>query len=203
MTKSDLYAFKAVFFDIDGTLYPIKHLNKQFRKLYLRHPFRTINFFKARKRVRGEQLKSEKNIITRDEFIEIQARTVNKDRNYFDPIYKDIRKNRKLPPFDGLKDLLLDLKSKGVMLGVLSDFPVETKLDELDLGVYFELKLSSEDCGFLKPDKRAFDYLLAHTNLKASDCLYVGDSVRKDIDGARNAGLSSLLVDELLSIIKQ
>ena len=186
---------KAVFFDIDGTLYPIKGLNRQFTRLYLFHPIKTVFFFKARKAVR-EALKNTSDTSTsREVFLLRQAESVFKDKDYFNKIYSDIVKKRKIAPFKGLESLLKELKSRNYVLGVMSDFPVENKLKELGLEKYFTYCLSSEDTGYLKPDVRAFDYILRVCGYKSNEILYIGDSRVKDYNGAMNAGMHAVLVD--------
>ena len=186
---------KAVFFDIDGTLYPIKGLNRQFMRLYLLHPIKTVCFFKARKAVR-EALKNTSDTSTsREVFLLRQAESVFKGKDYFNKIYSDIVKKRKIAPFKDLESLLKELKSRNYVLGVMSDFPVENKLKELGLEKYFTYCLSSEDTGYLKPDVRAFDYILRVCGYKSNEILYIGDSRVKDYNGAMNAGMHAVLVD--------
>lgn len=187
---------KAVAFDIDGTLYNIKHLNKQFTKAFLRHPFRTRLFFVARKNVRKLLENRNENILSRDVFLHLQTESVGKKDGYFDVVYKILRKNRKLPPFKEVDTFLSLLHSKGIICATLSDFPLETKLDELGLKNYFDITLSAEDCGFLKPNKKAFDYLLNALKVEPSECLYIGDSLTKDKNGAINSGMKALLLGE-------
>lgn len=203
MTKNELFSYRAVIFDIDGTLYPIKYLNRQFRKLYFSHPIITSNFFKARKLIRVKNSQLEYEQTNREEFLKLQAECIGKGKNYFDVFYKGLSRKRKLVPYNGIENLLIELKSKGITLGVLSDFPVETKLKELGLDEYFNIKLSTEDVGFLKPDIRAFKYLKKNLAVAPQECVYVGDSVTKDINGSKNAGFTPLLINELLSIIKE
>ena len=49
--------------------------------------------------------------------------------------------------------------------------------------------------GVEKPDPRIFDYALEALGLPASACLYVGDSVHFDVQGARAAGLHPVHLD--------
>lgn len=186
---------KTIFFDIDGTLYPIKGLNRQFVKLYVSHPIKAFLFFKARKRVRAFLLETNDASTNREVFLSRQAATVGKDKSYFDGVYSVLVKNRRIVPYEGLKELLIDLRSRGYILGTLSDFPVENKLKELGLDEFFQYKLSSEDCGYLKPDKRAFDYIERGTGISKTEILYIGDSITKDYNGSKNTGMSAVLVD--------
>lgn len=185
---------KAVLFDIDGTLYPIKYLNRQFFKLSLLTPLKSRNFFKARKLVRRNMLSRPEERLTREEFLVEQAKSVKKNVKYFDRVYRILQNKRRLIPYKHVKETLAELKNMGLILGVLSDFPVENKLKELGVEEYFDMTLSAENCAFLKPDRRAFEYILSEMNLNREECLYVGDSKRKDYDGAMNAGMRAELI---------
>lgn len=48
---------------------------------------------------------------------------------------------------------------------------------------------------YWKPDRRAFALISSHTGCRASECLYVGDSYEKDVQGALEAGMHACLVD--------
>lgn len=51
----------------------------------------------------------------------------------------------------------------------------------------------SDEIGAAKPDKKYFDYVLAHIpGASTENCLVIGDSLSADIKGAQNAGLDSL-----------
>ncbi len=57
---------------------------------------------------------------------------------------------------------------------------------------YFKEIVNSESCGFLKPDKKIFDYTLQKINAQCSDCLMIGDDLDADVIGARNAGIDHI-----------
>ena len=95
--------------------------------------------------------------------------------------------------FDGMSDFLSDL-SQVVPIALLSDFPIGCKLKALKIEGIADYVVSSEDIGRLKPSKLPFRLLYEHFNLSPGQVLYVGDSERKDVLGARNAGMKSLLI---------
>ena len=49
--------------------------------------------------------------------------------------------------------------------------------------------------GHLKTDKELFDGVLKKLKVKKADALMVGDSMPTDMEGAKNAGIKSVLVD--------
>lgn len=67
-----------------------------------------------------------------------------------------------------------------------------TKVERCHLTPYFRSVITSEDAGFMKPDIRFFTYVLGRLNLKASECLMIGDDLKVDILGAMNAGIDAV-----------
>ncbi|MFA6844127.1 MAG: HAD family hydrolase [Sphaerochaetaceae bacterium] len=112
-------------------------------------------------------------------------------RQFYDKwkrIYRNVR------PRAGLREAFEMVKQKGYRIAVLSDFPIEEKLRTLDIADLVDVALCSEDCGYLKPDSRAFSYLLEEVGLPANQVLYVGDSYQKDILGCQKMGMHSCLL---------
>ena len=57
----------------------------------------------------------------------------------------------------------------------------------------FKTVVSAETCGVSKPDPRIFDLMRARTgNPDPSSVLHVGDSLHSDVEGANEAGLTSV-----------
>jgi FMN phosphatase YigB (HAD superfamily) len=52
----------------------------------------------------------------------------------------------------------------------------------------------SSDCGMVKPSPRPFLKVLEEMQVNPKDALVIGDSVRRDLGGARAAGISCILV---------
>lgn len=60
---------------------------------------------------------------------------------------------------------------------------------------YFDTLIMSCDAGVAKPDPMIFELALEEAGADPGDSWMVGDSVRVDVDGALNAGLSAVLID--------
>ncbi|AWG42882.1 HAD family hydrolase [Candidatus Borreliella tachyglossi] len=189
---------KAVVFDLDGTLYPEIGMNL----LMLPEFLRNIRFFLAFKRVRKEirVFQSGRSVPSnRDELMSTQVEMLanylgfNKDRCEFllNKIYYGEtfgNKFRSLKPYSGVHNLIYSLKSRGVKLGVMSDFPIATRLSNL-LGIkdsFWDILYSSEDTGYLKPNKMAFLRITDELGINHQHVLYVGNSYEYDILGANN-----------------
>ena len=94
--------------------------------------------------------------------------------------------------------ILEELKKEGYKLAIVSNCPnnsVEPVIEKLDLGKYFDAVALSWKTGHLKTDKELFDGVLKKLKVKKADALMVGDSMPTDMEGAKNAGIKSVLVD--------
>jgi putative hydrolase of the HAD superfamily len=66
------------------------------------------------------------------------------------------------------------------------------KIDKLNIRPYFDTIIVSEEAGIKKPDKLIFALALKHLDLKAEDCIYIGDHPVNDVDGAHQAGMKTI-----------
>jgi putative hydrolase of the HAD superfamily len=109
--------------------------------------------------------------------------------------YRDIEELfARVKPFEGLKEALEALARGGLRLALLSDLPPARKLELLGLGGRFEAALCSEDSGALKPARAPFAMLASRLALAPGRILYVGNSPRIDLRGAKAAGMSAAIV---------
>ncbi len=202
--------YKAVCFDIDGTLYPAKVMNRRLLALGLRHPVFAMKYNRMRRSYRELQDGFEEDSSLNDASLRVREASIlqknygvcrNKDIGLVVDrleswIYRPMEKlYRKTTPYDGVVRTFQSLKEKGVLVGVFSDFPLFDKLGSMGLSRYVDFVASSEDVGFLKPSVHCFEYLLYNMDLKPDEVLYVGDSYSKDVVGAHNAGMNAVLVN--------
>ena len=66
------------------------------------------------------------------------------------------------------------------------------KLASAGLTHYFEETITSECCGYLKPDPRIFAHALERTGASAASSLMIGDNLECDVLGASNAGIDQV-----------
>jgi putative hydrolase of the HAD superfamily len=106
-------------------------------------------------------------------------------------------------PIARAREALHALLAAGVRLGVVSNAEgtCEARLLELAIcqvgpgpGAPVEIVVDSHVVGVEKPDPAIFGFALRAMGLDPARCLYVGDSVRFDVAGARAAGLRPVLV---------
>lgn len=181
---------KVIIFDIDGTLYPnlsmyIKVLPYVIKRFSLLRSFGKIrtkirklgeieDYFKIQSELLAEELGVKPE----------EARLIIEEK-----IYKELEEYiSRLKLFPNLRECLKTLKEHGFLLGVLSDFPVKTKMAALGLEGIWDLKISAEEVGYLKPHKKPFEKILEILKVNPEEVLYVGNSYKYDIIGAKNMG---------------
>lgn len=94
----------------------------------------------------------------------------------------------------GVEALLIRLKAKGIYLGIGSDmtsYIQNKKLEVLGLAEYFDSVVTSEEAGCDKPDSRIFHLCMEKAGCRAEECLFIGDNWKKDVAGACAAGMYS------------
>ncbi|MDA8346501.1 MAG: HAD family hydrolase [Thermaerobacter sp.] len=89
------------------------------------------------------------------------------------------------------------LRRRGISVGVISnsDGRVEEQLRLAGLRELFAVVVDSRVVGIEKPDARIFEFALQELSVAPQQALYIGDLLRADVDGARNAGMHALLLD--------
>ncbi|MBO6177253.1 MAG: HAD family hydrolase [Treponema sp.] len=187
---------KAVAFDIDGTLYPSW-------KLFIRMPvyfFRHIGFYLKFNKVRDKLHRT----APLGDFFEYQARlfgAISKiPASEAKKLIKQISYDgltpffRRIKPFPYAYESIKAMKDSGLKIGILSDFPPEQKEDIWGIRDLCDVCIGSEESGALKPSKYPFGILAQKLNLKPEEILYVGNSKKYDVLGAKNAGMKSVYI---------
>ena len=105
-----------------------------------------------------------------------------------------------LPFIDGMKELVLDLKSSGKKLFLLSNISIGfsekyKQVPELaELLSHFDGLVFSGPIGLIKPYKDIFNHLLSKYSLDADECIFIDDN-EKNINGSRDVGIEGYLFD--------
>ncbi|GAB4146082.1 MAG: YjjG family noncanonical pyrimidine nucleotidase [Bacteroidia bacterium] len=94
----------------------------------------------------------------------------------------------------GAKELLNELTGKFSLHIITNGFPEvqHHKIKNCGIEQYFEQVITSEGCGYNKPDVRIFEYSLRKSGGKKEEALMIGDDLHVDILGAKNAGWDSV-----------
>jgi putative hydrolase of the HAD superfamily len=104
---------------------------------------------------------------------------------------------KKIRLFPHVVETLEALRKNGITLGLLSDFPPETKLKNLGIFDCWDAIVSSEQVGYLKPDTASLLEMAKRMGAAPAQILYVGNSVSYDVAGAHKAGMKAALVSAL------
>lgn len=191
-----IYNIEAVAFDIDGTLYPSW-------KLFIRMPFyilRNFRFYLHFNKIRNTLHTT----APLSDLYEYQARlyaesahvSVEDARKKIQRISYDglISKFRKIKPYKYAYEFMKNCKDAGLKVGILSDFPPSQKEEIWGMKELCDVCIGSEEAGCLKPCIYPFGILSQKLGVEPSKILYVGNSHRYDVLGAKNAGMRTAYI---------
>jgi FMN phosphatase YigB (HAD superfamily) len=192
---------KALIFDLDGTLYrqePVRRaMAWRILRAHLWHPIQglsTVRVLQAYRRAQetlrltgvsgdplAQQIRVAAQNCNRGES-EVQLRVARWSGRAMDLLPRALR--------PGLVELLQLAREKGMLLGVLSDYPAEDKLCAMGLRNYFDVVVSASDpeVQCFKPSPRGLEIILRRLGLEKHEALYIGD--RPQVDGAAAAAVS-------------
>lgn len=100
--------------------------------------------------------------------------------------------------YDGVVDLILELKSKGIKVGIITDGRVsgqKRKLQALGLDKLIDDIIITDELGgtqFRKPCDIAFRIMQRRWGLPFEQMVYVGDNVEKDFQAPKQLGMRTL-----------
>jgi len=190
---------EAVGFDIDGTLY------KQW-KLHVRmvfHFLRYNQFFMHYGLVRNDMHRQDR----LENFFRVQSELLAA-RIHATPEETERRLRRIV--YDGLKvhfktipcckyvpETFAAFHDAGLKIALLSDFPPEQKGELWGLKKYCDVILGTEDIGALKPSAYPFNVMAEKLGVPPGHVLYVGNSIKYDVAGAKNAGMKAAFFEPL------
>jgi len=127
------------------------------------------------------------------------------DWNFFfglfdiDMKYEDILQKypHKLHVYPDVPPVLAWLQDEGYSLGVVTSGPEyqRLKLKITGLSKYFDVVVTREDAGTVKPDPKIFLLTLEALGVEPSESVMVGDSLWQDVYGGKNVGMTSVWVD--------
>lgn len=105
---------------------------------------------------------------------------------------------------DGANTLLYTLCSRGISIGVISNFDprLHDILQSVGIANFFDFIITSYECGYSKPDEKIYKIALNRCpqRPRAIESLHIGDDLKNDYNGARAAGWNALLITKGLLI---
>jgi putative hydrolase of the HAD superfamily len=209
-----LSSFKAVFFDVGGTLIRV---HPSVGDVYARHardfgfsgtPDELNKGFRSQWKKMGgiESLGDKSGAEAEEKFwkelvFEVFQPFGGLDRfdEYFKLIFEVFRDGSNWKIYEDVieSQIFEKLKQRGIVLGVISnwDSRLTSTLENLGLAEHFKFILPSAVVGSAKPDKKIFAEALRLSGVEPHEACHIGDEVRTDIEGARNAGIHGILLD--------
>lgn len=206
--------YKAIFFDLDNTLFSFDEMYKMVSKAAMEQILGNqgiqisfeefyVTFRRIADELYGEYEMGERTMESyQDErwlrtfqFYEIPLKddTLTALNRYIMTNYLGYVK-----PFEGVRNILGPL-SKQNPLGLITNGPVKmqmSKLQKMNLLPFFDPKLIiiSEEMGVSKPSPDIFHSALKKAGVKPTEALHIGDSIKHDIVGAIGVGMDSALI---------
>jgi putative hydrolase of the HAD superfamily len=190
--------FKAVAFDLDGTLYPNHRLYALLIPFFLKEQRLLRAFGKARTLLRDGADAGEGDFYTRQAYLaahilksdpaDVQNRIERLIYRGWEPLFSSVRL------YPRVLETLNLFRDTGIRLGLLSDMPPETKLLNLGIDEVWDAVICSERTGFLKPHPAPFAALADALAVNPAEILYVGNSQPYDAAGAVQSGMSAALI---------
>lgn len=101
-------------------------------------------------------------------------------------------------PFPGALEALERLRVRGLRLGIGTNMTADwqfAKLERLGMTPFMDFIVTSEEAGVEKPDARLFELCAQKAGCAMSECAFVGDSLKSDALGARDAGMRAYWLD--------
>lgn len=198
---------KAVIFDLDNTLYDYDRCNA----IAEYHLYRMISanlnltYEAAEETVRKAKIKVKENLGTevaashnRLLYMQNVCEQLGKDPlKYaleFYNVYWDTML-REMELFDYVNPLIGSLRNRGIQTGILTDLTAHIqyrKIISLGLSGKIDCLVTSEEAGEEKPSRKIFKRMLEKLSVLPEEALMIGDSQRKDVDGAISVGMQAV-----------
>lgn len=184
---------RALSFDLDGTLYPVRKIRVAWR---LRHERGLlVAFMAARERIRHEApLLDAEALLDREAELVAPSFELSIDearrriRALRDALPEAL--TRGVRPYPGVKSALEAAHVRGLKLAIISDYSPADKLRWLGLDdLPWAASIGCDLLGALKPHPRPFLAVAEQLGIEPGSVLHVGDREDLDIEGALSAGL--------------
>ena len=195
-------ALKAVLFDLDNTLIDFVQFKKQCSKAAIRAMVET-GLGLEEKKASALLFKMYNDFGWEDQRIfERFLRKVSGKVDYRIlangiAAYRRVKAGN-LTPYPRIMEILIKLKSKGLVLGIVSDAPrmqAWLRLAETNISEFFDVVVALEDTGRLKPSRMPFKQAIKKLGFRPEEILFVGDNPERDIKGAKGVGMKTALAE--------
>lgn len=201
---------KAVFLDIDDTIYNTSEFAKLARRAALSAmidaglPLSHEDAYKLLREIikeKGSNYNKHLNVLTKRVFGEEKPLLIAIGMITYHNV-----KFALLRLFPNTMPTLIDLKSKGYKLGVISNgltIKQYEKLVRLGLHHFFDFVITSEEAGVEKPDTAIYELAMKRMGCDPENSVMIGNNFKDDIMGAIDAGMSAIYLTPRLTKLER
>ena len=100
-----------------------------------------------------------------------------------------------IEPNPGVLEFMQELKKRNIRVGIGTDMTAYIqyrKLEAAGVAPYIDFIVTSEEAGIEKPHYHFFDICVEKAGVRPEECAFIGDNVKKDIEGAWESGLKGI-----------
>lgn len=197
---------KAILIDIDDTILDfkkssknafintIKDFNLTYKDEYFSY-FEQINSDLWRDQKLGKI--SIKNLFKKRSAMMIEYLGLCEDNNFFTETFSENLSHQAIL-VDGIEDLLSYLNNKYKLYAASNSVYKRqvSRLKKANLYNFFDGIFVSDTLGYEKPDGKFFEKIIDQIDFNKNEVIMIGDSLKSDIVGAKNAQIKSILFSE-------
>jgi len=175
--------------DLDGTLYDLNEMTRNFRKLFWKRFF-SRGCWRSMRELRQLRKHYKTMQKARSGGGDLSGIKPNWEPNNFHLLVKKWLGEAifKVGPRPGVPELLEHWSQCSYRQILVSDFDWRGKLDALSLPSVFEEKFAGEQLGYIKPSPELFRIICSRLGIQPEALLHIGDMDDRDGEAARQAG---------------
>jgi len=195
-------AIELVVFDVDGTLYAQKPLRIRMLMALLIHTLtsgslETLKILKHFRRVREDLGNHETQNFEASLFERTSKITGASAEKIAEVVHEWIEVRPlaylKACRYPGVNEVFEGLRSRGIKVGVFSDYPAGQKLNAMELQADFVISAEDTSVRVLKPNPLGLTRLMDQADTSPSKTLMIGDRIDRDGEAAKRAGTLCLI----------
>lgn len=183
---------KLAIFDLDGTLlHTIPDIAENLNIMLEKYGYPTLSEKEVAKRVGN----GAKNLVKQSIPITLNEEELKERLDFYNKIYTQSG-SKKTALFDGIEELLVSLKEKGIKLAILTNKPQMTTDDVYKTYLQrfgFSKVVGASDTVKCKPDKTATENIIKELSIKKEEVVFIGDG-ETDVMTAINSGVLGIAV---------